>query len=96
LPAKMLSTPRISTVPCPSGITAEPATTLSKPLRRRDRDHLMFVGAQPCLARGRNPSDSRRAIGIGSTLSCYPSNGFCIDPVVVPVAADEPDMTWRE
>jgi hypothetical protein len=33
-------------------------TTLSKPLRRRDRDHLKFVSTQPCLACGRHPSDA--------------------------------------
>jgi hypothetical protein len=37
---------------------AVPATTLSKPLRRRDRDHLKFVSTQPCLACGRHPSDA--------------------------------------
>jgi hypothetical protein len=31
---------------------------LSKPLRLRDRDHLKFVGTQPCLACGRSPSDA--------------------------------------
>jgi hypothetical protein len=31
---------------------------LSKPLRLRDRDHLKFVAAQPCLACGRSPSDA--------------------------------------
>jgi Protein of unknown function (DUF968) len=35
-----------------------PVTPLSKPLRLRDRDHLKFVGAQPCLACGRSPSDA--------------------------------------
>ena len=33
-------------------------TQLSKPLRLRDRDHLKFVSAQPCLACGRSPSDA--------------------------------------
>ena len=33
-------------------------TTLSRPLRRRNRDHLKFVGTQPCLACGRHPSDA--------------------------------------
>ena len=32
--------------------------TLSKPLRRRDPDHLKFVSTQPCLACGRHPSDA--------------------------------------
>ena len=45
------------------GVTSEapaqqPVTPLSKPLRLRDRDHLKFVGAQPCLACGRSPSDA--------------------------------------
>ena len=31
---------------------------LSKPLRRRDREHLKFVGTQPCLVCGRQPSDA--------------------------------------
>jgi hypothetical protein len=46
------------------------ANLLSKPLRLRDRDHLKFVAAQPCLACGRSPSDAhhlrfaqQRAIG---------------------------------
>ena len=40
---------------------AEPAseevTTIGKPVRERDRDHLRFVAAQPCLVCGRTPSD---------------------------------------
>jgi hypothetical protein len=36
----------------PSGMT------LSKPLRRRNRNHLKFVSTQPCLACGRQPSDA--------------------------------------
>jgi hypothetical protein len=40
---------------------AEPAseevTIISKPVRERDRDHLRFVAAQPCLLCGRTPSD---------------------------------------
>jgi hypothetical protein len=36
----------------------EPVTPLSKPLRLRDRDHLKFVSAQPCLACGRSPTDA--------------------------------------
>jgi hypothetical protein len=42
--------------------TAEAAVpsgmTLSKPLRRRNRNHLKFVSTQPCLACGRQPSDA--------------------------------------
>jgi len=45
-----------------AGATTQPAaqsvTPLSKELRLRDRDHLKFVGAQPCLACGRSPSDA--------------------------------------
>jgi hypothetical protein len=34
------------------------ATVHCKPLRLRDRDHIKFVSAQPCLACGRTPSDA--------------------------------------
>jgi hypothetical protein len=33
-------------------------TPIGKTLRLRDRDHLRFVSAQPCLACGRSPSDA--------------------------------------
>jgi hypothetical protein len=33
-------------------------TPIGKTLRLRDRDHLKFVSAQPCLACGRSPSDA--------------------------------------
>ena len=33
-------------------------TPIGKTLRLRDRDHLKFVSAQPCMACGRNPSDA--------------------------------------
>jgi hypothetical protein len=40
---------------------SEPAskevTVIGKPVRERDRDHLRFVAAQPCLVCGRTPSD---------------------------------------
>jgi hypothetical protein len=36
---------------------AEPVTMISKPTRDRDREHLKFVAAQPCLVCGRTPSD---------------------------------------
>jgi hypothetical protein len=39
-------------------INAEGATAISKPVRERDRDHLKFVAAQPCLVCGRTPSDA--------------------------------------
>ena len=32
-------------------------TAIGKPVRERDRDHLRFVAAQPCLVCGRAPSD---------------------------------------
>jgi len=32
-------------------------TVIGKPVRERDRDHLKFVAAQPCLVCGRTPSD---------------------------------------
>jgi hypothetical protein len=48
----------------------EAVTVISKPVRGRDRDHLRFVAAQPCLICGRTPSDphhlkfaEQRAIG---------------------------------
>jgi hypothetical protein len=34
------------------------SVVLTKPLRRRDREHLKFVGSQPCLLCGRQPSDA--------------------------------------
>ena len=33
-------------------------TVIGKPVRERDRDHLRFVAAQPCLVCGRGPSDA--------------------------------------
>jgi len=36
---------------------AEAVTVISKPVRDRDRAHLRFVAAQPCLVCGRTPSD---------------------------------------
>jgi hypothetical protein len=33
-------------------------TTISKPVRERDHDHLKFVTSQPCLVCGRTPSDA--------------------------------------
>jgi hypothetical protein len=48
----------------------EEVTVIGKPIRERDRDHLRFVAAQPCLVCGRTPSDphhvkfaEHRAIG---------------------------------
>jgi hypothetical protein len=39
-------------------INAEGVTAIGKPVRERDRDHLRFVAAQPCLVCGRIPSDA--------------------------------------
>jgi hypothetical protein len=36
---------------------ADAVTVISKPVRDRDREHLKFVAAQPCLVCGRTPSD---------------------------------------
>jgi hypothetical protein len=36
---------------------AEAVIAIRKPVRERDRDHLRFVAAQPCLVCGRTPSD---------------------------------------
>jgi len=41
-----------------SQISAQSVTPLNKPLRLRNRDHLKFVSAQPCMACGRSPSDA--------------------------------------
>jgi hypothetical protein len=37
--------------------TSEEVTVIGKPVRERDRGHLRFVAAQPCLVCGRTPSD---------------------------------------
>jgi ERF superfamily len=42
----------------PDASLVESVVMLTKPLRRRDREHLKFVGTQPCLACGREPSDA--------------------------------------
>jgi hypothetical protein len=39
-------------------INAEGVTVICKPVRERDREHLRFVAAQPCLVCGRTPSDA--------------------------------------
>jgi hypothetical protein len=39
-------------------INAEGVVAINKPVRERDRDHLRFVTAQPCLVCGRTPSDA--------------------------------------
>ena len=45
----------------PGSLPVDPATpaaiTIKKPVRERDRNHLRFVAAQPCLVCGRTPSD---------------------------------------
>ncbi len=48
--------PLPATVPPADG--AEPRLLIEKPTRRRDRDHLKFVAAQPCLICSRTPSDA--------------------------------------
>jgi len=42
----------------PTEINAEGVVAIGKPVRERDRDHLRFVAAQPCLICGRTPSDA--------------------------------------
>jgi hypothetical protein len=39
-------------------INGEEVIAIGKPVRERDRDHLKFVAAQPCLVCGRTPSDA--------------------------------------
>jgi hypothetical protein len=39
-------------------LASEEVSVICKPVRERDRDHLRFVAAQPCLVCGRTPSDS--------------------------------------
>jgi hypothetical protein len=39
-------------------INVKGVTTIGKPVRERDRDHLRFVASQPCLVCGRTPSDA--------------------------------------
>jgi hypothetical protein len=41
-----------------SDVGSSEVTVIGKPVRERDRDHLRFVAAQPCLVCGRTPSDS--------------------------------------
>jgi hypothetical protein len=43
--------------PRQSGPASKQVTVIGKPIRERDRDHLRFVAAQPCLVCGRTPSD---------------------------------------
>jgi hypothetical protein len=40
-----------------SGPSSEEVTVIGKPVRERDREHLKFVAAQPCVVCGRTPSD---------------------------------------
>jgi hypothetical protein len=42
----------------PKAAALDSVVVFSKPLRRRDREHLKFIGTQPCLACGRQPSDA--------------------------------------
>jgi hypothetical protein len=39
-------------------LPGSPALTIRKPVRERDRNHLRFVSAQPCLVCGRAPTDA--------------------------------------
>jgi hypothetical protein len=43
--------------PWQSASLSQEVTVIGKPVRERDRDHLRFVAAQPCLVCGRTPSD---------------------------------------
>jgi hypothetical protein len=43
--------------PRQSESSSQEVTVIGKPVRERDRDHLRFVAAQPCLVCGRTPSD---------------------------------------
>ena len=64
-------TPKKRTRSKPIDITVDKSVlTLAEPRRIRDRDHMRFVGTQPCLVCGRQPSDAhhlrfaqRRALG---------------------------------
>jgi hypothetical protein len=40
-----------------SELGSKEVTVITKPVRERDRNHLRFVAAQPCLVCGRTPSD---------------------------------------
>jgi hypothetical protein len=42
----------------PEAVAQLSVTPIGKTLRLRDRDHLKFVSAQPCVACGRSPSDA--------------------------------------
>ncbi len=44
--------------PLPVDRREQTVTVIRKPVRERDREHLKFVAAQPCLACGRTPSDA--------------------------------------
>jgi hypothetical protein len=44
--------------PLQTGPGHQAVTVISKPVRERDREHLRFVAAQPCLVCGRTPSDA--------------------------------------
>jgi hypothetical protein len=43
----------------PEAVAQLSVTPIGKTLRLRDRDHLKFVSAQPCVACGRSPSDAQ-------------------------------------
>jgi hypothetical protein len=54
-------------------------TPIGKTLRLRDRDHLKFVSAQPCLACGRSPTDAHHLkFAQGSALGRKVSDEFTV------------------
>jgi len=68
-----------SIVGATSETPAKSVTPLSKELRLRDRDHLKFVGAQPCLACGRSPSDAHHLkFAQQRALGCKVSDEFAV------------------
>ena len=49
---------RWSADPCPSHARRSNITPIKKPIRRRNKAHLIFVAAQPCLICKRSPCDA--------------------------------------
>jgi hypothetical protein len=56
-PASDLKANHHEALPQGPGNSPETVRVISKPVRERDRNHLRFVAAQPCLVCGRTPSD---------------------------------------
>ena len=56
-PASDPKTNQHEDLPLGADNSPEPVRVISRPIRERDRDHLRFVAAQPCLVCGRTPSD---------------------------------------